>query len=77
MEMFVSTINDSQPLTVVAKNFDLDATGVLEFKSDFMDSLWTVSAVQSSSTITLEQCIVESCFDFIVLTLRRWNAESV
>ena len=30
MEIFVSTTNDSQPLTVVIKNFSLDATGVLD-----------------------------------------------
>ena len=30
MEIFVSTINDSQPLTVVTMNFVLDATGVLD-----------------------------------------------
>ena len=29
MEIFVSTTNDSQPLTVVVKNFFLDATGLL------------------------------------------------
>ena len=30
METFVSTINDSQLLTVVTKNFILDAAGVLD-----------------------------------------------
>ena len=30
MEIFVSLTNDSQPLTVVIKNFILDATGVLD-----------------------------------------------
>ena len=30
MEIFVSTTNESSPLTVVIKNFELDATGVLE-----------------------------------------------
>ena len=30
IEIFVSAINDSQPLTVVTKNFVLDATGVLD-----------------------------------------------
>ena len=30
MEIFVSTTNDSQPLTVVIKRFVLDATGVLD-----------------------------------------------
>ena len=30
MEIFVSTTNDSQPLTVVIKNFVLDATSVLD-----------------------------------------------
>ena len=29
MEVFVSTINDSQPLTALTKNFVLDAAGVL------------------------------------------------
>ena len=29
MDIFVSTINDSHPLTFVTKNFVLDATGVL------------------------------------------------
>ena len=36
----------------------------------------TVSAVQSS-TITLEKCFVKSCFDIVVLILRRKNTESV
>ena len=30
MEIFVSTINDSQPLTVATKNFVPDATGELD-----------------------------------------------
>ena len=30
MEIFVSKINDSQPVTVVTKNFVLDATCVLD-----------------------------------------------
>ena len=30
MEIFVLTINESQPLTVVTKNFVLDATVVLD-----------------------------------------------
>ena len=30
MEIFVSTINDSQPLTVVTKDFILDAAGALD-----------------------------------------------
>ena len=35
MEIFVSTINESQPLTVVTKNFVLDATGVLHPRDRF------------------------------------------
>ena len=35
MEIFVSTVNDSQPLTVVIKNFVLDATDVLDPRDDF------------------------------------------
>ena len=43
IDTFVSTTNDSQPLTVVMKYFVLDATGVLDtsvinFKSEFK---WT------------------------------------
>ena len=30
MEILVSTVNNSQPLTVVTKNFVVDATGVLD-----------------------------------------------
>ena len=30
MEIFVSTTKDSQPLTIVIKNFVLDATGLLD-----------------------------------------------
>ena len=30
MEIFVPTINDSHSLTVVSKNFVIDATGVLD-----------------------------------------------
>ena len=30
MEIFVSTTNDCQPLTVVKKDFVLDATGMLD-----------------------------------------------
>ena len=30
MEIFVSKINDSQPVTVVTKNFVIDATCVLD-----------------------------------------------
>ena len=30
LEVFVSTINDSQPLTAATKNFVPDATGVLD-----------------------------------------------
>ena len=30
MEIFVSASNDTQPLTIVIKNFVLDATGVLD-----------------------------------------------
>ena len=35
MEIFVSTINDSHPLTVVTKNFVLDATRCARQISDF------------------------------------------
>ena len=35
MEIFVSTVNDSQPLTVVIKNFVLDVTDVLDPRDDF------------------------------------------
>ena len=35
MEVFVSTVNDSQPLTVFIKNFALDATDVLDPRDDF------------------------------------------
>ena len=35
MEIFVSTVNDSQPLTVVVKNFVLDVTDVLDPRDDF------------------------------------------
>ena len=75
MEISVSTINDSQPLTVVTKIFVLDATGVLDprdrFKSDFkidsklvrasvLTSLYTLSvSAVQSSKITLEQCFGE------------------
>ena len=38
MEIFVSTINDSQLLTVVTKNFILDAAGVIDYKSDFQQT---------------------------------------
>ena len=35
MEIFVSTVNDSQPLTVVIRNFVLDVTDVLDPRDDF------------------------------------------
>ena len=35
MEIFVSTTNDSQSLTVAIKNFVLDAAGMLDHVIDF------------------------------------------
>ena len=86
----LSTTNDSQPLTVVIKNFVLDATGVLDLRDTLNQALnrqvsvfirlctlsLLCSAIQNS-TIMLNQHFVESCFNDIVLTLRRPNAESV
>ena len=105
MNIFVEIFS----LTVVTKNFALDATGLVDlrdrlstrlctlfqkqppqvfscefyemFKGTFFtEHLWTtastVSAAQSNK-ITLEQRFVESCFDVIVLTLRRRNTEGL
>ena len=83
------TTNDSQSLTVVITNFVLDATAVLDPQDRLQIDLklvratvlirlctLSVSSVQSS-TITLEQHFLESCFDVIALTLHRRNTESV
>ena len=82
----MSTINDSQQVTVVTKNFVLHVTGVLHAREIVLKLLLATvlirpytlsfSAVQSN-TIALKQRFMHSCFDVIVLTFRRRNAESV
>ena len=75
MEIFVSTINDSQPLNVVTKNFVLDVTYVLDphdtlqirLSTDlnqpepvFSSRCFTLPASPvQSSKIILEQCFVK------------------
>ena len=89
----MSTTNDSQPLTVAVNNFILDATVMLDlhdrlsirFQIDLKLvrasvlirlCILSISAVQSS-TITLEQHLMENCCNVIVLTSHRQNGENV
>ena len=93
MDIFLSTVNDFQGLTVVTKNVAVDGTDVLDprdrFYIKFSKDLKSIRvsvlirlrafsvSAVQSISTTLEKRFTESCFNASVLTLRRRNIKIV